>query len=417
MTVAFVDQIRACPSPFRFANAIDAAASLISPELRSSSFQRTCGGVAVLESESRLNDYLVAYGEMHVAKILSFIPSVPWKEVKNLLIVDWGCGQGLASAVTLEYLRVHHPSTRVRGVRLIEKSRAARLRAQVIVSRYENAADVRSYDWNLAAFGVEELSVPQGVTILHLFSNILDVVSAEQDELARLVLAISSKGTSHVVCVGPKGCSALPIRSFYGLFSKAVVRMASDYCVAVRGKYYPYGSCSCYGICFSISVAAPAAPLPEVCYYPEDLMVFSAANMPEAVAECIRHGVDVNSVDPDGSTAAMLAAKFGAVEALRELIVCHMDVDRRNGKGASPLYFAAKYGEVECVRTLLSAGADLECRISSSGLTPYLVAAKYGNTECMELLAGAGCDQKVCDSRGRDASLLRGCFAKKGGRL
>lgn len=361
-----------------------------------------------------LNNYLVAYGEMHVAKLRFFIPSVPWAEISDLLIIDWGCGQGLASAVTLEYLRAEHPSIRVRGVRLIEKSNAARMRAGVIVSRYENSANVRSYDWNLAALTAEELDIPRGVTVLHLFSNILDVVRSEQTKLVGLVRAVSANGPCHMICVGPKDCSSSPIRSFYGCFPTATVRMANDRCIVVQGTYYPFGSCSCYGISFSLSAVAPAPPLPEVRYYPEDLMVFSAANMPESVAETIRHGVDVNSVDGNGETAAMLAAKYGAVEALRELIARNADVRRCDGKGASPLYFAAKYGEVDCVRILLSAGVDVECRTSTSGLTPYLVAAKYGNTECEELLIGAGCNRNACDSRGRDASRLRKFFATKG---
>jgi ankyrin repeat protein len=56
----------------------------------------------------------------------------------------------------------------------------------------------------------------------------------------------------------------------------------------------------------------------------------------------------------------------------------------------------------------------VDCRVVASGLTPYLVAEKYGNTECAELLIGAGCNRNACDSRGRDASLLRECFAKEG---
>lgn len=414
VSVTFVDKIKACHSPFYFAEAIDVAAGEIRPDLRRSAFRRVGGGVEVLESEARLNDYLVAYGEMHMAKVFASLPAIHWKEINNLLIVDWGCGQGLASAVTLEYLRTNHSSIRIKGVRLIEKSRAARSRAQVIVSQYDNAVSVRSYDWNLEMLSIEELDIPKGVTILHLFSNILDVVCAEQDKLAELVQAMSLNRDCHIVCVGPKGCSYSPIRSFYGLFPKSTLRLVNDYCIAVRGKYYPYEWCSCYGICFSLSAATSAPPLPEVHYYVEDLMAFTAANRPESVVAAIRYGVDVDSIDADGSTALMLAAKFGAIEALRVLINHNADIEHRNGKGASSLYFAAKYGEVECVRALLAAGADVECRILSSGLTPYLVAAKYGNTKCMELLADAGCNLKVCDSRGRDASLLRDCFAREG---
>ena len=416
ISMAFVDQICGCVSPFQFSKAIDVAASSMHPALRRSAYRRAGGGVEVLESEDRLNDYLVAYGEMHMAKLQAFIPTIPWVEVNDVIIVDWGCGQGIASAVTLEYLRSKHPSVRVRGVRLVEKSTAARKRAEVIVSRYENSEDVRSYEWNLTALKAAGLDIPQGMTVVHMFSNILDVVISEQPVLAEIVRMTLAIGSCHMICVGPKGCSVSPISSFYGYFPTAVIRRVDDCCIAVQGKYYPYGYCSCYGISFSLSATTPAASLPEVHYYPEDLMAFSAANMPKSIIAAINYGVDVNTVGEAGETAVMLAAKYGATEALKELIDRNANVLQCNGNGASPLYFAAKYGRVDCVQMLLAAGADLESRVSTSGLTPYLVAAKYGNTECVELLIRAGCNQEAGDARGRCAEQLSECFAEKGKR-
>lgn len=411
---SFVEQIRQWPAPFVFAYAIETAASAIRPEFRRSAFRRAAAGVEILESEERLNDYLVAYGEMHVAKLMSFLPSVPLGDVRELVLVDWGCGQGLASAVALEYLRKANPEVRVVAVRLMEVSNAARRRAVEIVRRYENASDVRAYPWDLDAFSSEISSLPRGVAVLHLFSNILDVVSAEAGRIAEIVRGNAEASDCHVLCVGPKGCSTAPTRSFYGCFGSATVRRVSDSCVPVCGRYYPYGTCSCYGLSFSLA-RTPAVVLPATRYYPEDLFAFAAANMADAIVEAVRSGVDVNSVDGDGSTAVLLAAKFGAVEALKTLVGLRADVELCNSKGASPLYFAAKYGEAECLSVLLSAGADTECRITTSGLTPYLVAAKYGRVECMRLLSDAGCDVGVCDARGRSAELLAKFFSKEEG--
>ena len=414
--MSFVEQIRQRPAPFVFAYAIETAASAIRPEFRRSAFRRAGGGVEILESEDRLNDYLVAYGEMHVAKLKTFLPSVPFGDVRELALVDWGCGQGLATAVTLEYLRKANPEVRIVAVRLMEVSNAARRRAVEIVSRYENASDVRAYPWNLDAFSSEIASLPRGAAVLHLFSNILDIVSDEVGRIAEIVQRSARASDCHVLCVGPKGCSTVPTRSFYGCFDSAAVRRVGDRCVPVRGRYYPYGTCSCYGLSFSLS-RTPAVDLPATRYYPEDLFAFAAANMADALVEAVRSGVDVDSVDGDGSTAVLLAAKFGAVEALKALVGLRADVGLCNSKGASPLYFAAKYGEAECLSALLSAGADTERRIATSGLTPYLVAAKYGRTECVRLLAEAGCDVGARDARGRGAELLADCFSKTEGGL
>lgn len=103
----FLHQVRQRQRPFYFSNAIEAAASFIPNERIHSAHLNARGGVQVLESDEELNNYLVAYGEMHVAKVRHFLPSIPFTEIKELNIVDWGCGQGLAAAVVLEYLREH----------------------------------------------------------------------------------------------------------------------------------------------------------------------------------------------------------------------------------------------------------------------------------------------------------------------
>jgi ankyrin repeat protein len=221
-----------------------------------------------------------------------------------------------------------------------------------------------------------------------------------------------------MLCVGPKGCSTLPIRTFFSRFEGALLLKVGDTCVPVAGNYYLHQTCSCYGLTFLIpAVSAPerlAVELPEVRFYPEDLFAYAAADMTDEVNAAIEHGVDVDSTDGSGNTALLLAAKYGALSALRSLLHAGANVDRPNAMGATPLYSAAKNGEDECVSILLKAGAAKESRIHSSGLTPYLVAMKYGRTSCASLLVEAGCDVTACDARGRDARRLAECFQEDG---
>ena len=410
----FVTQIRALPSPFRFSDAIDVAAVAIPAAERQTAFLRTGRGVKVHESDERLNDYLVAYGEMHVAKLQRFLPSLPFAGMSALALVDWGCGQGLAASVVLEHLRAEFPEVSVVCVRLVEISKAARNRASEIVSRYENAGDVRAYAWDLSSLSHGGLELPPGVPVLHVFSNILDVGGVNGETLSSLVRQVSAGRDSYILCVGPKGCSTLPIRTFVSLFEGASLLKVDDTSVPVTGRYYPFNTCSCYGLSFlSPAVLSPEiqpVELPEVRYYPEDLFAYDSADMVDEIKTAVGYGVDVNSVDGGGNTALLLAAKFGAVSALRSLLDAGANVDKANAKGATPLYYAAKYGEDECVAILLKAGAVKESRIHSSGLTPYLVAKKYGRTMCASLLEKAGCDVTVCDVRGRDARCLAELF-------
>ena len=414
----FVRQIRAIPAPFRFSAAIDAAAAAVPYDMRRTSFRRAGRGVEILDSDERLNDYLVAYGEMHVAKLMRFLPSLPFDGIRALALVDWGCGQGLASSVVLEYLRANYPDVSVVCVRLVEISEAARNRAFEIVSRYENADDVRACAWDLSSLSHGGLDLPSGVPVLHVFSNILDVAGVDGEALASLVYQRSIGRDSYMLCVGPKGCSTLPIKTFVSRFKGALLLTVGDACVPVAGEYYTFKTCSCYGLTFHVPAvlvpAQPAVELPEVRFYPEDLFAYAAADMGDEVTTAVEHGVDVDSVDGSGNTALLLAAKFGAVSAIRSLLHANANVDRPNAKGATPLYFAAKNGEDECLSILLKAGATKESRIHSSGLTPYLVAVKYGRTKCASLLVEAGCDVTACDARGRDARRLAEYFSKTG---
>ena len=410
----FIRQIRAIPTPFRFSNAIDVAAAAVPAASRVSSFRRAGRGVEILESDEPLNDYLIAYGEMHVAKLLRFLPSLPFASMSALALVDWGCGQGLAASVVLEYLRANYPDISVVCVRLVEISEAARNRAIEIVSRYENADDVRAYAWDISSLSHGGLELPPGVPVLHVFSNILDVGGVNGETLSSLVRHVSADRDSYMLCVGPKGCSMLPIRTFVSRFEGASLFTVDDTSVPVTGKYYPFNTCSCYGLSLlSPAVISPQiqpVELPEVRYYPEDLFAYASADMVDEIKTTIGYGVDVNSADGSENTALLLAGKFGAVSALRSLMDAGANVDKANAKGATPLYYAAKYGKDECVEILLKAGAVKESRIHSSGLTPYLVAKKYGRTTCASLLEKAGCDVTVCDARGRDARCLAELF-------
>lgn len=412
----FVNQIRATPNPFRFSTAIAVAADAVPVALRQTAFRRAGRGVEILETDACLNDYLVAYGEMHVAKLMRFLPSLPFAGMSTLALVDWGCGQGLAASVALEYLREEFPDVRVVCVRLVEISEAARKRAFEIVSRYENAHDVRAYKWNLASLSQSGMELPPDISVLHVFSNILDVAGVDGEALASLVYQCSTGRESYMLCVGPKGCSTLPIKTFISRFKGASLLKVGDTCVPVDGMYYSYGTCSCYGLTFHIPAvpvtAQSSVVLPEVRFYPEDLFAYASADMGEEVRTAVECGVHVDSVDRSGNTALLFAAKYGAVSSLRSLLHAGANVDRPNAKGATALYFASKNGEDECLSILLKAGAATESRTHSSGLTPYLVAVKYGRTKCASLLEEAGCDVSACDARGRDAHRLAEYFTK-----
>ena len=66
-------------------------------------------GTAILETEEQLLAYLSNYGKMHQAKINEVLPQINLSEIdsSDIQILDWGCGQGLATVCILDFFHEH----------------------------------------------------------------------------------------------------------------------------------------------------------------------------------------------------------------------------------------------------------------------------------------------------------------------
>ena len=113
-------------------------------------------------------------------------------------IVDWGCGQAIASLCFLESLEQRGLLSYVRRVTLIEPSKAALSRAKRNVEQALNGHSVEivclnqklpSNGTDNGAFG---LSLNETSTV-HLFSNILDLVDISLRKTAEVIE--NGKGT------------------------------------------------------------------------------------------------------------------------------------------------------------------------------------------------------------------------------
>ena len=85
-------------SPFKIADAIRIAESLVPKHLQSKPWGILDHGRKVLSTEDELNCYMAAYGEMHRVKAFYALNSMPFHELnESVEVIDYGCGQGLAS--------------------------------------------------------------------------------------------------------------------------------------------------------------------------------------------------------------------------------------------------------------------------------------------------------------------------------
>lgn len=175
-------------------------------------------GVNLLKSHKQLCQYLYSFGNMHEAKIheaLSHLQSEKYQG-KTLQIIDWGCGQGLASMCFLDYLRENSIDADIERILLIEPSQIALDRAKLHLSAYIETAKVAALNKYVNEITAENIVSDVDVTI-HFFSNILDVDSVNVKQLAQ-TLADAICAEHYFVCVGPLNANNQRIDAFYNWF-------------------------------------------------------------------------------------------------------------------------------------------------------------------------------------------------------
>ena len=210
-------------------------------------------GRAILETEDQLNAYIAAYGEMHTIKCKAALQNFPFQSLTNYEIVDWGCGQGIASLTLYEMLREHGKVYGLKRITLIEPSKQALRRAEVFVKRTVPQG-VEVVAINKGIPGTEESNdlaevVSTTPITIHLFSNILDVWSLSLKWLARKVDSFT--GLQQVVCVGPAFRKNSRLFDFCEFFSKKIVfSRIYQYPYAYTRTNHPFG---CETMCFTLS--------------------------------------------------------------------------------------------------------------------------------------------------------------------
>ena len=103
--MAFLDRVAQLDA-LTFPEVIGAAAAEVPRRDWSRAWAVLEHGRTILEDEDRLNKYLIAYGLMHRAKLLHMLNAMRsafHNPSGRVSIVDWGCGQGLASAVFIDW--------------------------------------------------------------------------------------------------------------------------------------------------------------------------------------------------------------------------------------------------------------------------------------------------------------------------
>lgn len=162
-------------------------------------------GVDLLTTNELMCQYIFSYGNMHEAKIHTALSSIRKPEdvlSNDITIIDWGCGQGLATICYFDFIKKLNITNNTQKVILIEPSAHALDRAKLHTNLYlKDENKIRLIYKFLDDVEKDDIETNDAIT-LHFFSNILDVPQIDLKKLAQLV-GKNVSGEHYFFCVSP----------------------------------------------------------------------------------------------------------------------------------------------------------------------------------------------------------------------
>ena len=226
--IEYINRIESLPNPtFQQIRTIaKQSLSHLTRDERDQLWRNLNQGVDLLNSHELMCQYIFSYGNMHEAKINSALYAIQNpSEVFNtdLAIVDWGCGQALATVCFFDFLVSQGIPNNTQKVILIEPSPYTLERAKHHTYAYlKDEAKIELVNKYLDNVEKEDIETNQSIT-LHFFSNILDVPQIDLKKLAQLV-GENINGEHYFFCVSPliEGRSHR-LDAFYNYFNSPAV--------------------------------------------------------------------------------------------------------------------------------------------------------------------------------------------------
>ena len=173
-------------------------------QLKDELYEEIERGEKQLETEPELMYYLHAFGKMHKAKLNYAFEHLPetFFEIPEINIIDYGCGQAVATMCYADFLRKQGYEQKIRRVTLIEPSEAALKRAALHVSVFFPDAEIVTINKGFDDLETKDIVCDEDVPTLHLLSNVLDLECFSLIAFKKLVK--KRIGPSNLfVCVGP----------------------------------------------------------------------------------------------------------------------------------------------------------------------------------------------------------------------
>ena len=230
-------------------------------------------GTALLHTDEQACAYIVAYGKAHREKVEKAFENFPFQYLQQgYEIIDWACGQGLASVCFLDLLRKVGHVPVPRKITLIEPSEFTLNRASVNVrqaySQFRTQIETKQAylpsESPMDGEVIDHIDVASPVCI-HMFSNILDIETVDLRGLARILG--NSVGMHFVMCMGPT-VNAFRFDAFARYFDLPLNSVFQNVHEPVFG-HYPSGLAYTARIkCFRLEVVQGRPVLIPYSFYP-----------------------------------------------------------------------------------------------------------------------------------------------------
>lgn len=190
-------------------------------------FDNLDNGTRVLSDELECIRYIALYGGHHFYKLYAAYTSTKFEIIdgKNIEIIDWGCGQALATCVLVDYLIEKNLNPNVLSITIIDPSQAALQQGlsfirQMFQNNSSTDSVVRPINKSMDDLIVTDLITDPASIKVHLFSNIIDVESFDLVKLHQLIIT-SFQGINRIICTSPDNSGKSRLDKFYSLFSQS----------------------------------------------------------------------------------------------------------------------------------------------------------------------------------------------------
>lgn len=169
-----------------------------------STFHSLGRGVAILTEEQQLFAYMHSYGKMHFAKCnyaFNLLESDFF--INSIDIIDWGCGQAMASMSYLNFILKNNLNQKIDSITLNEPSEIALRRGALHVNKYNDSLELTTINKDINSIVKEDFNDGNSFNAkLHLFSNILDIDNYSTKHLTELIKR-SFEGLNFFIIVSP----------------------------------------------------------------------------------------------------------------------------------------------------------------------------------------------------------------------